>query len=88
MSLPLVIVAVAVWVPAALSVLYMLVVGDPGAVAIAVYPIPGVRLLEEETPHEPRSTLPVGLMVALTVPLEADPVPTGPSTALIPPVVE
>jgi hypothetical protein len=63
------------------------VVGEPAIVAMAVYPDPGVRLLEEETPQEAKSAVPVGLTVALTVPLEADPVPTGPSTDFAPPEV-
>jgi hypothetical protein len=44
----------------------MLVVGELGAVAMAVYPLAGVILLDEVTPHELKSALPVGLMVALT----------------------
>jgi hypothetical protein len=87
MSVPLPIVAVAVWEPDALNILYMLVVGENGAVAIAAYPAPGVRLLDEDIPQEPRSAVPVGLMVALTEPLKADPVPTGPSTISDPPDV-
>jgi hypothetical protein len=81
------IVAVAVWEPDVPKTLYMLVVGENGAVAIALYPDPGVRLLDEEIPQEPRSALPVGLMIALTEPLIAEPVPTGPSTIPDPPVV-
>jgi hypothetical protein len=65
----------------------MLVVGEFGAGAIAVYPADAVRGLDEDTPHELKSALPVGFTVALTWPFAADPVPTGPSTSSDGPVV-
>ena len=87
MSVPLPIVAVAACAPDAVSTRYRLVVGENGAVAIAVYPEPGVRLFDEDTPQDVKSAVPVGLTVALTEPLEADPVPTGPSAISDPPDV-
>ena len=65
----------------------MLAVGENGSVAIALYPPPAVKLLDEEIPQEAKSAVPLGLIVALTEPLEADPVPTGPSTISDPPAV-
>jgi hypothetical protein len=46
-----------------------------------------VIVLDEDMPQEANSEIPAGVIVALTVPLPADPVPTGPSTDLSPPEV-
>ena len=85
--MPVAIVAVAVCEPDAVNTLYMLVVGESGAVAIALNPEPGVRLFDEDIPQKAKSAVPVGWMVALTERLEADPVPTGPSMISDPPDV-
>lgn len=86
-SVSLAIVAVAVCEPDALNILYMLVVGEDGSGAIVVYPDPGVMLFDEDTPQEAKSAVPVGLIVELTEPFGADPVPTAPSTTSDPPAV-
>jgi hypothetical protein len=88
MSAPLVIVAETVCEPAAPRILYMLVVGEPYSPAMAVYPKAGIKLLDEETPHQPRSVVPAGAIVAVTLPLLAEPAPNPPSIVLPPPVVE
>jgi hypothetical protein len=88
MSAPPAIAAVTTWEPDVLNTLNMLRVGESGTIAIPVYPAPGVKLLEEETPQEAKSAAPDGLMVALTVPLLAYDPTTGPSATFDPPVVE
>ena len=87
MSAPLLIVAIAVCAPGAVNTRYILVVGENGAVAIDVYPAAAVRLFDDDTPQEAKSAAPAGLIVALTTPLAADPVPSGPSTISDPPDV-